>query len=950
MSFGRPFTHKSGQSCGMPPSYQMHQSRGTTDIVSNAATLAVLCLGVLVLAGWAGDIEALKRVSPDFPTMNPLTAALFVASACSLWFVGAKNPRHRLWSMGLAVLILTTSILNLAADLGALYAEPDHILFWEAVESTTPPSEMAPSTSVGFLVAALALTFLHSTEPKRRGVGQYFAFALACVAMFAAIGYIYGAQTGHSLKPFNLMAVHTSLGLLLLAIGLLFKRPESGWMSLVVSNSPASRLLRVKIPAAIVVPIFLGWLCIRWVEAGYFGQLMALTLLASVSVLIFIIMMFATTWLIQETEKERQRQAEILQISEARISGIVSIAADAIISVDSHRRITLFNAWAEKIFGYTSSEVLGQRLEILLPERFRGNHAAHVEAFGAGPVEARRMGDRQEIFALRKDGSEFPADATISKLSLNGEAIYTVVLRDMTDRWRAAAALQESEERFRTLANNISQFAWMADKTGYIFWYNQRWFEYTGTTLEEMKGWGWKNVHHPDHVERVVEKIAQCFKSGEPWEDSFPLRAKDGTYRRFLSRAIPIRDAKGTVLRWFGTNTDTEALLLAKGEAEAAANSKSEFLANMSHEIRTPLNSISGFTQLLLEHNNLEGESLARVKKIGGATSALTTLVDDILDYAKLEEGKISLSVGPFSPSQLIDHCVSMMSSNADRKDVAICVVASPEIKKRFYIGDARRVQQVLLNLLSNAIKFTREGVVTITIEEEAPQGELVQVRMSVADTGIGIAPDRVGLLFKRFSQVDSSVSRKFGGTGLGLAICQRLVTLMGGEIGLESEPGKGSTFFFRLPMNIAAVPERGSEDVERSHSAAINRSILLVEDMELNQEIAVAMLEGAGHRVDVAGDGAEAVRMVANKRYDLVLMDIQMPVMDGIAATEKIRAMASDNGAIPIIAMTANVLPEEVARFRAAGMNGHIGKPVDLGDLVAEVDRWTIESTKAAA
>ena len=681
MAIGRSFVVHDGQSSGMPPSYQMDRPHRTTDIVSSAATLAVLGLGVLVLAGWAGDIESLKRVAPSFPTMNPLTAASFIASACSLWLLGSKTPGLRLVSLGLAILTLTTAILNLTADLGALYVEPDHILFREAVKSITPPSEMAPSTSVGFVVAALALTFFHFNEPKRRSVGQYFAFALACVAMFGAISYIYGAEPDRAFKPFSLMAVHTALGLLLLAIGLLFKTTDLGWMSLIANNGAASRPLAWKITAAIVAPIILGWLCMRGLQAGYFGNAIALTILACVSMGLLIIMVFATTWLRQETEKERQRQDEVLRVSEARISGIVSIAADAIISVDLHRRITLFNAWAEKIFGYPASEVLGQQLEMLLPERFRVAHAGHVSAFGSGAVQARRMGDRQEIYALRKDGSEFPADATISKLSLNGEAIYTVVLRDMTERRRAALALQ-----------------------------------------------------------------------------------------------------------------------IAKEEAEAAGIAKSEFLANMSHEIRTPLNSISGFTQLLLEQNNLEGELLARVKKIGTATMALTTIVNDILDYSKLEEGKIALSFGPFSPAQLIDQCVSMMSSIADRKDVPICVVQAPEMKDKVYVGDANRVQQVLLNLLSNAIKFTRKGVVTITLEEEAPRGELVQVRISVADTGIGISPDRVGRLFERFSQVDSSVSRKFGGTGLGLAICQRLVTLMGGKSGWRVNPAKVRRSFSACP------------------------------------------------------------------------------------------------------------------------------------------------------
>jgi CheY-like chemotaxis protein len=250
---------------------------------------------------------------------------------------------------------------------------------------------------------------------------------------------------------------------------------------------------------------------------------------------------------------------------------------------------------------------------------------------------------------------------------------------------------------------------------------------------------------------------------------------------------------------------------------------------------------------------------------------------------------------------------------------------------------------------LSNAVRFTNYGGVVVDVTVVASERGPV-IRFAVTDTGIGIEPAHMNRLFQRFSQVDSSVSRKYGGTGLGLAICKRLVTLMGGEIGAESTPREGSTFWFTVPLDPVS-PIAADRDKARSKSRAyIPRSILLVEDVDLNREVATAMLERAGHSVDVAFDGAAAVRAAKAKRYDLILMDIQMPVMDGITAAKTIRGLRGDKGAVPIVALTANVLPEEIERFKQAGMNGHIGKPIDCDEMLAEIDRQTAQRHDAVA
>lgn len=791
--------------------------------VSRATAAAAFILGIAVLLGWEFDVDVLKRVVPGFPTMNPLTALCFVISATALWLALSPSRVHREVSLGLSVLVLVLAAWNLVAALTGQPFQPDQILFAKAVKATSPPCEMAPSTAAGFVLTTAALFLAVSRRADRRIVGQYVAFVQALIAIFAVIGYLYGAGTVRTLEPFTLMALHTSWGLLVLSVGVLFIDTKIGPMSLVLSHGLAGRLLRTMIPAVILVPTLIGWACIRGLQSGTFGSELALTLSAGMSMTLLFAAALVTGVMVLEKDKERRRRIEALRASEARISGILSIAADAIISIDGSQRITMFNAWAEKLFGYPRDEVLGRRLEMLMPERYRETHAAQIKKFGASRINARRMGERREIFARKKDGSEFPAEASISKFTSEGHTIYTVVLRDMTERHLAA-----------------------------------------------------------------------------------------------------------------------EALVHAKEEAETAARRESEFLANMSHEIRTPLNSISGFTQLLLERTSLDEPVRTKLNKIKNATSALTLVVNDILDYSRLENDMVSLSPIPFSPVELVDNCMSIISSTLQRQGLRIEASVSPELQGRFYLSDPDRLQQILLNLLSNAVKFTLEGVVSLEVHEERDGSGEPSLHFSVADTGIGISAEHLGRLFQRFSQIDSSVSRNYGGTGLGLAICKRLVTIMGGEIGVESKPGKGSTFWFKLPMQQTKPPQKlHREAVSLGRRSGTQRSILLVEDVELNREIAVAMLEGAGHRVEVAMNGTEAVKKVASKGYDLVLMDIQMPVMDGVAATERIRALEDDNRAVPIVAMTANVLPEEVARFYAAGMNGHIRKPVDLDELIAGVDRW---------
>ncbi|GGF12843.1 hypothetical protein GCM10011611_18130 [Aliidongia dinghuensis] len=390
-----------------------------------------------------------------------------------------------------------------------------------------------------------------------------------------------------------------------------------------------------------------------------------------------------------------------------------------------------------------------------------------------------------------------------------------------------------------------------------------------------------------------------------------------------------------------------EQLAVARAAAEAANRAKSQFLATMSHELRTPLTGLIGFPELLLRTQPDPDELRRFLELQRDAGRALLALVNDILDLSKIEAGKLELEQVPFEPRGIFAGCEALVVHNAEAKGLAVESRIDGRVPS-WLVGDPMRLRQVTLNLLNNAIKFTDAGRVSLTADWIEPMlGNTVPggtaLRVTVADTGIGIPADRLDRLFQEFSQVDDSTSRRFGGSGLGLAICRRLVELMGGRIGVDSVPDRGSTFWFEVPATIApATSADGNEPADAEQPSTAARSVLLAEDSAPVQILVTALLETAGHRVDVVDNGAAAVQAAKAGKYDLILMDVQMPVQDGLAATREIRAAEHGGHRIPIVALTANATSDELERCRQAGMDVCLTKPIDLDQLIATIQRLT--------
>ena len=520
-----------------------------------------------------------------------------------------------------------------------------------------------------------------------------------------------------------------------------------------------------------------------------------------------------------------------------------------------------------------------------------------------------------------------------------------ILFTDITEREELTRVVAESEERFRALAENVPQLAWMADGEGNIYWYNRRWYEYTGTDLTEMHGWGWEKVHHPEHIGRVVETWSRSLKDGVGWEDTFPLRGAGGEYRWFLSRAFPVADAHGKVQRWIGTNTDVteqraavDALAVAKEAAEAGSRAKDEFLAALSHELRTPLTPVLLSAAALQEEERLPADVREQLGMMRRNIELESRLIDDLLDLTRIAHGKLKLREQTCDAHVLLRLALETVRQEAESKNLQVEVTLSAT-RTRLRCDEAR-VQQMFWNLLKNAVKFTPYGG-RIRVSSREREHSFV---LEVTDTGIGIAPELLEQIFRPFEQAGLANNHQFGGLGLGLSISRSVAEMHGGTLTAESAgKGRGATFRVELPVAETPNVEPGFGALAEAPAVPAGQPLrlLLVEDHEPTLGVLSRLLLRAGHQVFMASTIAGARELAAHHPFDAVVSDIGLPDGTGHELMAGLREAYGLSG----VALTGYGSEEDHRRSRDAGFVAHLTKPVEFAELRRVLAGFTPQS-----
>lgn len=629
--------------------------------------------------------------------------------------------------------------------------------------------------------------------------------------------------------------------------------------------------------------------------------------------------------------------------NERRLIATMDTAIDGIITIDSKGIIISVNSAVSVLLGWKSEEIIGKNVKMIVPMPYQHNHDQFIDNY-LQTREAKIIGKGREVDALTKGGMTIPVRLGIGHVELNNEHMFVAFISDLRERKAMESSLRNKESKIRSLVANIP-----------------------GVAYRNLDAPGWPSIFINDEVEKMLGYPAEDFLLPTPkrtiadfihpddmqmildtdlhHEDGFQLelrlidRYKNIKWVLTHGRAVQgetpeDRYFDGFIMDISDRKKMESALISAKEKAEQAAATRAAFLANMSHEIRTPMNAIIGFSDILLDEE-LNNNQRKQLNTINQSAKSLLHILNDVLDSAKLDKGKFQLEYRDFYLVEEVDSVVSTLWLQAQHKGLQINLNIDKDAQC-FYNGVPDRLRQVLTNIIGNSVKFTEAGSVNIAIKNT----QLGFLHFTISDTGIGMTQAQLDSVFEPFAQADESMSRRFGGTGLGTTISKQLIELMGGSISATSEKGKGSTFEFSIPLKLANVPTQSK--LKEIYTELPQLSILIVDDIEQNIDLMSLILKRNDHSFAVARNGEQALHKMENERFDIVLMDIQMPVMDGLTASKKRREYEVENGLprLPIVALTASVLPQDRKSAEESGMDGFANKPIDLRQLLNEIAR----------
>ncbi|HET8744362.1 MAG TPA: response regulator [Ramlibacter sp.] len=878
-----------------------------------AAAWVAIATGAVTLLGWLFDVDAFKSIVPGTIPVKPNSALALIAAGLALWL--QIHGRHGATAAaGIACLVGALGAATLFEYLAGIDLGIDERLFRDTVRvATVAPGRMSPYTAWAFVLLGPGIALL-----QRQRTGW---LVLLCAAQVIAIGALStlvhlwnaGEAPGESLLP--PVGLATAVVLTLLGIGL------------VVQERLARRRLRPRSRRGERA-------------ASAFFWAMVLVLLASTSLTYRSNVRFAAA--ARDMDRIQQARLELAELRTCLRSRPVEACSGALEalrrSIAEGEETRLFGQLERSLYAGAAGPALqaGGRIEHALKDALEGRKSTLADDRAAMLVSL--------LLTLGL------CVLIVSVLALN---VRTQLRRSN----RARDELQRQQGLLQAVIASSPDLIAYRDADGTFLGCNEAYAGLAGMPAEAIAGRTVEEVLPAAVAQREREEDAQVLirnqgSTTEAWFD-YP----DGRRVRLEFVRSPMRDEEGTPIGVVALGRDVtrrreaeEELRRAHALAEEATELKTAFLANMSHEIRTPINAILGMTHLALA-TGLTSRQRDYLGKVQAAGEHLAGVVDDILDLSKIEAGKLVLEREAFALDAVLQQVSGVVAEKAQARGLALVVEVDPEVPRQL-AGDALRVRQVLINYLDNAIKFTERGEVALRIALSRREGQRVLLRFAVRDTGVGLSPEQAKRVFQQFEQADRSTTRKYGGTGLGLAISRSLAEMMGGKVGVESRLGEGSTFWFTAWLEVAPEGEPGAAPPPpRAPGLAAppqlqGARVLLVEDNAVNQQVASELLQAAGVTVAIADNGELAVQRVRDQRFDLVLMDMQMPVMDGLTATERIRALGQD---VPIVAMTANAMAGDRERCLAAGMNDFLSKPIHPQELYRVVAAWLPAATDTA-
>ncbi|MDP5252681.1 MHYT domain-containing protein [Vibrio sp. HB161653] len=751
-----------------------------------------------------------------------------------------------------------------------------------------------------------------------------------------------GAMLRYDLTTFLLSIV---AAVVLASISLSIRYSISRLLPIVLSDNTVQVIAAIVMGSAISSMHYLGMAAARFPQTADMahhvmddsyrtGQSMFLSAAVTFVTIVVIILVFIINLALQYKEvSERARNKR------NRLQAMMNTAVDSIILIDENAMVVDANMAVYKLLGWRPEHIIGRNIKMILPPMYQPDHDNFVKNF-INTGQAKIIGSGREVEARHKDGTHIPVRLSIGHFEDNNQHYFVGFISDLRDRIGIEQALRSNESRFRSVLSNMPGTAYRrAD-------YHQSPMVYIGEGIESLTGYPTKNflssnksVHfltliHPDDRERY-----QNLKwNNNTFAIEYRLIHKDGSVHWVYEHGVKVHDEitqeawiDGFIMDITDRVTLLDELKIAKEKAEHASAARAAFLANMSHEIRTPMNAIIGFSDLLMQSQQTVANA-KQIATINQSARSLLHLLNDILDSAKLEKGKLELEVRPFSLTEEIDTVISTLWLQAKNKNIELNTQISTALHPA-YIGAPERIRQVLMNLIGNAVKFTQQGHVLLTVET-TDDG----VCFIIEDSGIGMNEAQIRQIFEPFAQADASMSRRFGGTGLGTTISKQLIELMHGDIECHSELNVGSTFIITLPLEPTELPQEAQKSQSLQNLPPL--TVLVVDDIDQNIELLSLMLKRDNHKVLTAKNGEQALEKMVDHHCDVVLMDLQMPILDGLSAASLRRDFEREHNlpATPIIALTASVLQQDRLEATQAGMNGFANKPIDYPKLCKEM------------